>query len=132
MRSFDLPSIGIRQGEEITSRTYKVSDGKIEGFVDDLEAIKQAVYKRLNTEQFEFPIYSFDYGLQWNKLLGKDQVYVRAELPRMISETLLRDDRIIAVNNFSFSFDAADECRCSFSVETVYGQAQMGVTTKNV
>lgn len=101
-------------------KTYKVSPCKIEGYVDDLEALKQAIYKVLDTEQYEYPVYSFSYGIAWKELIGEEQPYVRAEMKRMIQEALLRDDRIKEVDGFDFSF-TGDTCQCSFQVSSIYG-----------
>ena len=39
-------------------KTYKVLPCKIEGHVAALEALKQALYKVLDNEQYEYPVYS--------------------------------------------------------------------------
>src|SRR5690606_27931875 len=46
------------------SRTYKLefARGRVAGMTDGLDAIKQAVYKILQTDRFRYEIYSFDYG----------------------------------------------------------------------
>lgn len=108
------------QKQTFESLTYGLSDTKIEGFVDGLEALKQANKKRLSTEQYEYPIYSFGYGIHWKQLIGEEQPYVRAELKRMVQETLLQDDRNKEVDGFQFEF-SGDTCRCSFSVTSIYG-----------
>lgn len=77
-----------------SDKTYKLSAEKIEGFADGLEALKQAIHKVLATEQYEYPIYSFKYGIAWKELIGEERPYVRAEMKRMIQEALLQDDRI--------------------------------------
>jgi molecular chaperone DnaK (HSP70) len=109
------------------SKTYKLSDDKIEGFVDDLEALKQAIYKNLSTEQYEHPIYSFDFGIAWKDLIGEDRAYVRAEAKRMIQEALLRDSRITDVDQFAFFFEG-DTCTCTFTVTSKYGT--VGIETE--
>lgn len=106
------------------SRTYKMSDAKIEGFVDGLEALKQAIYKILSTEQYEYPVYSFRYGIAWKELIGEERSYVRAEMRRMIEEALLPDDRIREVDGFQFEF-SGDRCRCTFDVSSIYGEIQI-------
>lgn len=103
------------------TRTYQLSEDKIEGFVDGLEALKQAIYKVLATEQFEYPIYSFSYGIAWKELVGEEAAYVRPEMRRMIEEALIRDDRILEVDGFEFEF-IEDICRCSFHVQSIYGE----------
>lgn len=106
------------------SRAYKLSDTRIEGFVDGLEALKQAIYKMLATERYEYPVYSFGYGIAWKELVGGERPYVRAEMKRMIQETLLRDDRIREVDGFGFSF-VGDTCQCSFNVSSIYGDIEI-------
>jgi len=103
-----------------TSRTYKLSNNKIQGFTDKLEAIKQTIYKMLNTERYEYPIYSFNYGIGLESLIGKDPIYIQIELKRRIQECLLRDDRIISVDNFQFEING-DEIICTFDVHSIYG-----------
>lgn len=108
-------------------RTYKMSDTQIAGFVDGMEALKQSIHKALLTEQYEYPIYSFQYGIAWKQLIGEDRSYVRAELRRMVEELLMRDDRIRSVDGFEFSF-SGDSCHCSFNVSSIYGE--ISVTTE--
>ncbi len=108
-------------------RTYKMSDTQIAGFVDGMEALKQSIHKALLTEQYEYPIYSFQYGIAWKQLIGEDRSYVRAELRRMVEELLMRDDRIRSVDGFEFSF-SGDSCHCSFNVSSIYGDIR--VTTE--
>jgi len=103
-----------------TSRTYKLSGDKIQGYVDGLEALKQAIYKVLNTERYEYPIYSFNYGIELENLIGKDPIYVQIELKRRIRECLLRDDRITEVDNFKFEVNG-DEIKCTFDVHSIFG-----------
>ena len=103
-----------------TSRTYKLSGYKIQGYVDGLEALKQAIYKVLNTERYEYPIYSFNYGIDLESLVGKDRTYVQIELKRRISECLLQDERITGVDNFRFEVNG-DEIKCTFDVHSIFG-----------
>lgn len=101
------------------TRTYNVSEDKIQGFADGVEALQQTVAHMLGTEQFEYPVYSLNYGFRTDDLIGKDREYVEAELQRRIRECLLTDDRITDVDNFAFSADG-DEMLCTFDVENIY------------
>jgi len=103
-----------------TGRTYKITGNRIQGYIDGLDALKQAIYKVLNTERYEYPIYSFNYGIELENLLGKDPVYVQIELKRRIRECLLRDDRVTEVDNFRFEV-AGDTIQCTFDVHSIYG-----------
>ena len=106
------------------SRTYQLSETKIEGFADELKALKQAIYKVLSTEKYEYPIYSFSYGIAWKQLIGEDPPYVRAEMKRMIQSTLLQDNRILDVDGFQFDF-SGDTCHCTFQVQSIYGEVEI-------
>ena len=103
-----------------TSKTYKLSGDKIQGSVDGLDALQQAIYKMLNTEKYEYPIYSFSCGIELESLIGKERIYVQAELKRRIRECLMQDDRIQSVDNFIFEVNG-DEMLCTFDVQSIYG-----------
>lgn len=112
------------QEQAFESRTYQLSDTRIEGFVDELEALKQAIDKVLSTEKYEYPIYSFDYGIAWKELIGEEAAYVRAEMKRMIEEALQQDDRILEIDGFTFEF-YEDVCKCTFEVQSIYGNIEI-------
>jgi hypothetical protein len=109
----------VTEEAEITN-TYKLTAERIQGYIDLLEALHQAIYKMLNTEKYECPIYSFSYGIELENLIGKEPAYVKAELKRRISEYLLQDDRIQSVDDFKFSLNR-DKLTCEFTVASVYG-----------
>ena len=114
------------QKQTFSNRSYNDSGTCIRGTVNDLEALGQAIRKRLSTQQFEYPSYSFNYGVNWRDLIVQDQEYIRAEMQRMIRETLLQDDRISDVSGFSFEFKGIT-CVCSFDVLSIFGQLREGV-----
>ena len=114
------------QKQTFSNRSYNDSGTCIRGMVNDLEALGQAIRKRLSTQQFEYPIYSFNYGVNWRDLIGQDQEYIRAEMQRMIRETLLQDDRISDVSGFLVEFKGIT-CVCSFDVSSIFGQLREGV-----
>lgn len=114
----------IVQEQTYKTLTYGLSETKIEGTVDNLAALKQAIYKVLSTEQYEYPIYSFKYGIAWKELIGEERAYVRAEMRRMIEEALLQDNRVLEVDGFQFEF-FGDSCHCSFHVSSIYGDIQI-------
>ena len=116
--SIDVDLTGTEELE--TTRTYKLTPNKIQGFTDDLGALEQAIYKVLNTEKYEYAIYSFSYGIELESLIGKDPVYVQIEIKRRIKECLFQDERVTSVDNFSFNI-TGDEMLCTFDVVSIYG-----------
>lgn len=99
------------------------TDGQIRGHADKLSAIEQAIYKIINTERYQYFIYSWNYGIELQDLFGEPIPYVYAELQRRIEEALLNDDRITKVHNFEFSNDGGD-VMVEFDVDTIYGALQ--------
>ncbi len=109
----------LEEESEVT-KTYKLLPDKTQGYVNDIEALQQAIYKVLNTERYEYPIYSFNYGIELENLIGKDTIYVKIEMKRRIQECLLQDERINSVDNFQFNI-TDDEILCTFDVNSIYG-----------
>ena len=75
--------VDIRNIEEVVlpSYTYQVKNGRIHGYIDGLEAMRQAVEKILLTERFEWVIYSSNYGVELERLIGKPVSYTHLTLP---------------------------------------------------
>lgn len=108
------------------SKNYKMNfeEKTIKGFCDELEAMVQVIYKILNTERYEYIIYSWDYGIETIDLYGEPVSYVCPELERRIEEALIQDDRIISVDNFEFDTSEKGKVKAKFTVHTIYGDAE--------
>lgn len=93
---------------DISSRTYRLNfeSGELDGVITGSEAIRQAVHKALATPRFRYLIYDDAYGSELESCIGQDlsREYMESELPRMVEEALLVDDRIYAVSDIQFSF----------------------------
>jgi len=104
--------------------TYKLlpESNRIMGNVDGLLAMEQFIFKVIFTERYDYLIYNWNYGIELKGLFGQRQSFVKAELPRVITEALTNDYRIIAVRDFALSKTKQKEAVCvSFTVETIYG-----------
>ena len=108
------------------SKNYKMNIGQniINGFCDELEAMKQVIYKILNTERYQYIIYSWNYGVELLDLYGEPITYVCPELERRIKEALVQDDRIDNVDNFKFELMENRTIKVTFTVHTIYGGTQ--------
>lgn len=109
--------------EEQPSLTYKMNlDGEsVRGLTDDQEAMRQAVFKALNTERYQYVVYPWWYGIETIDLYGEPVTYVCPELERRITEALLVDARISNVTDFEFDLEVKGTVHVSFTVHTVYG-----------
>jgi len=102
------------------SLTYQIKDNHIEGTIDGVEAVAQAINLILSSERFEHEIYSTDYGIETKDLIGADREFVRGDLERRISEALAEDDRIEGIEDFAISFDR-ENANVSFTAKTIFG-----------
>lgn len=109
------------------SRTYAVNwqIGRISGTVDGMDALKQAIYKVLQTERFAHLIYSWNYGFEANRLIGQSAAYLKSEIQRLVTEALLADDRITAVENFKVSITGKRQAAVEFTVVSVFGETEI-------
>ena len=116
--------------EEQPSYTYKldIDKGRIRGMTDEADAMLQAVYLILSVERYQYPIYSFNYGVELADLIGQPKDYVMSEAKRRITEALTQDDRIESVDEWAFE-TTKKSVIVTFTVHTIFGDIE---TTKEV
>lgn len=109
--------------EIIPSKTYAVDwkNKRIAGYIDELDAMRQSVKLILETERYEWEIYSWGYGMELRVLIGYDAPTVYAILEDKLTEALLADDRILGIENFKAERTARDTIFVSFTVKTIFG-----------
>jgi len=121
-----IPEITINNDQldstEQPSLTWKLDfdSGRIAGKIDDLEALRQSVFKILQTERFWHDIYSFDYGHELTALLGSSSLIAESETKRMVTEALLQDDRVREAQWIDSDI-TNDYLTVRFRVKTDYG-----------
>ncbi|HBI63011.1 MAG TPA: DUF2634 domain-containing protein [Lachnospiraceae bacterium] len=94
---------------------------QISGMDSGLAAMRQAVDIILQNERFKWQIYSSNFGSELEGLIGEEYDYIISEVPRRIREAFSIDNRILSVENFSFSEQKGNSIACSFDVVTVFG-----------
>ena len=112
------------------SCTYKldIDRGRVRGMADKAEAMLQAIYLALSVERYQYPIYSHNYGVELDDLIGRPKDYVMSEVKHRITEALAQDDRITGVDGFEFE-NEKNAVVVSFVVHTIFGDVE---TTKEV
>lgn len=115
----------IQEDDRMPSYTYYIDfdRNRIIGTVDDIEAVKQAIYLILQIERYESLIYNFYYGTEFDSLIGKSKELITSELERRIREALLEDDRIVRVTDFTIEF-TSDKAIVEFTVNTIFGDIE--------
>lgn len=111
--------------ERASSRTYKVdlNENRITGIIDEKEALEQSVLFALLTQRYEYAVYTHSYGTDWNKVLGEGYLKAMAAAKTVITDSLMCDDRIYAVNNFEFE-RGEHALKVRFRVESVFGDME--------
>jgi len=91
--------------QEIPSKTYALDseNKRIAGYIDGLEAVKQAAAIILDINRFEHEILSWNFGNETRKLIGQPMDFAIIEAERYIREALIQDDRITDVIDFEFT-----------------------------
>lgn len=126
-----IPFETIEDEGEKTSRTYKIDwdNGRILGFVDGHEAMKQFIKKAILTPRFRCLIYSNQYGSEIaDTLLNRNvtREYIETKVTFLVTDTLIHDPRILRVYNigieFKDTYPMQDSCIITFDVDTIYGQ----------
>jgi len=105
------------------SKNYMMHFDKkyIVGTNDKQEAMKQVIFKILNTERYDYIIYSWNYGIELKDLYGEPLSYVCAEVQDRINEALCQDDRINEVTDFEFEYPERNVLLVKFKVHTIFG-----------
>lgn len=122
-----IPSVNTILTTELTVETMPSKQHRMDlhnrilGTCDNLEAVKQSVFKILNTERFQYLIYSWNYGVELADLYGKAPMFVCPEIERRVKEALLQDDRITGVDEFEFDTSKKGVVSVTFTVHTLFG-----------
>lgn len=98
---------------------------RVQGYAEGIEAVRQAVELILQTERYEYLIFSYNYGVELGDLFGKDADYCIPEIERRVCEALSTDDRVLSVDNFVHNVEKGKICS-QFNVKTRYGDFQTG------
>ncbi|UQZ84023.1 hypothetical protein SK3146_03235 [Paenibacillus konkukensis] len=113
------------------SKTYSLDfdNGTIGGLIDGTGAVRQFIRKALATPRYRYLIYDGQYGCEMESLIAQTvpAPLLQSEIPRIIKEALIYDDRIKDVNSFQIRREN-DALFVSFAVSTTAGIIHEEVT----
>lgn len=117
--------------ETKTPREYGIDfgTGKLTGkIVEGLEAIKVWIWLAMRTARYRFVIYSWDYGIELEDLIGKGYTdeYIKSEVERMIEDALLINNNILSITDIEVKRNN-DKISASFTANTLYGEVSINV-----
>ena len=99
---------------------------RLRGRGDGWEAVRQAVEVIVHVERFRWQIYSPNFGMELDGLLGAEPGYAASELRRRLSDAFLPDSRILGIADFSYTFQDS-VLTASVTVSTVFGPVKTAV-----
>mgnify|MGYP002508888460 CR=1 FL=1 len=113
----------IESSTEMPSRTYKLDlqQKRIIGYVDNLEAVAQAVHKLFLTERYAWEIYSQAYGVEFESFLGQSTDFVLAIFESRVRDAVAADDRIRGIKDFKVNKTDISTIVASCTVITTQG-----------
>lgn len=105
------------------SLTYSLLRYSIGGKIDGIEAIRQFIAKAIKTARNRFLIYDDQYGCELEDLIGASvtRELLEDEIPRVIYEALIDDDRISDVVDFVIT-NEGDKVYVNFTALLVNGE----------
>lgn len=113
------------------TKTYRVNfdNTASAGTLDGLEALKQTIYCILTTERCRYPIYSTDYGVELQTLIGQPiNTVTLARIQETITEALTQDDRISDVYDFEYQITDDMALSIRFRIEATLGEVTNELT----
>ena len=120
----DITDFELVEESEQPTKTYKMllENNRVRGYTDGQEAMKQAIFKILQTERYQHnQVYSDNYGVEFVDLYGQPVAYCVPEIERRITEALMWDERIERVSNFSFEINKR-VISVNFTAYTIFGE----------
>lgn len=94
----------------------EITESRFIGKVDGIEAKEQAIRKILNTERYEYEIYSWNFAIETQDLYGMDIPFVMSEIKVRITDAITADDRFESVDNFVVKQIDKHTIYCTFKV----------------
>lgn len=124
--------INLSQGitfTEYPSYTWYVNPktGRISGMADGFTAVKQAVEILFSVERFLWQIYTPNFGMEWEGLVGQNPGFVALEIQRRAKDAIRTDSRMTDITDFSYQVNE-DNLTVEFTVQTVYGNILQNMT----
>lgn len=106
---------------------FKLKDGKFQ-IVEGTEALKIWIWKALKTSKFVYPIYSDDYGQEFEGLVGKgiSKSLAESEAKRLTLECLEENEHILSISNFKAD-KSNDILKITFTAITDCGEVIIDV-----
>jgi Protein of unknown function (DUF2634). len=123
----EVSSIPKEYAWDFEKNDFKLRDGKFQ-IVEGTEALKIWIWKALKTSKAVYPIYSDDYGQEFESLVGKgiSKSLVESEAKRLTLECLKENEHILSISNFKVE-KSNDVLKITFTAITDCGEVMIDV-----
>lgn len=115
---------------EQPSFTHKmlIEEERVKGYIDEMDAYKQFIYKCINTEKGVYPIYP-TFGVKKQDLFGKRKDLAFIILTRRIKDALTLDDRTVNVYGFEYveKWSKVDNLGMKFKVKSIFNDEEISI-----
>ena len=110
----------------VPSKTYAVDfeNKRIIGENDNIYALRDAIFKILNTERYIYDIYDWNYGVEFSDIIGMDRKLATTEIEIRIRDALSVDERIEEISDFEF-VEHRNSIEGSFKVKSIWGDLKI-------
>lgn len=106
------------------SRTWRLDHLRkrvMPDYVDERDALAQAIWINLSIERKGWDIHTDGYGQDFAKLYGKDRTWAKAMVEPYIREALKWDRRIYGLSDFKIEEEGKTKLLVEFHVSSCYG-----------
>lgn len=110
-------------------REYGVdfSTGKLTGeIVEGIDAVKVWIWNCLKTERYRFPIYSWQYGVEFEQYIGTtlSDEYIQNDCRAEIEDALKVNPYITGISDFTAEMDGT-HLNITFTADTTLGSTEV-------
>jgi len=112
--------------ERQPSKTFKLDwdTYRMRGHVDGRDSVKQAIYRIIHTERYQYIHVSWNYGIELLDLFGEPTDFVLAVLPQRFMDAVMTDDRVTGVETLDLS-ERGRTITARFAISTIYGDFEI-------
>lgn len=118
------------QVEPSLTLSIDLVNGRLGGYIDGDEAIQQFARKAVYTARNRYLIYDDEYGCEIDAAVSQSLPFsvLEVEIPRLITDALIYDDRIENVSDFTLS-QKDDGLYIGFTITLVTGESVQSEVT---
>ncbi len=118
---------GVKSKLKKENRTWQIKDGDVtEKIIDEKEALLQRLQLELETEKFEYSIFSWNYGIKTRDLLGQPPTFIVAKIDFRVENMLKKYEEVTGIKDRLAIEIEPGELILIYELTSVYGTFVVG------